>query len=350
MENSELIKFEVGLIKRVSNAINVTSKVLALAEPQLIPYRKKDKWGFCTPDKRIVIDCIYDSALRFSEGFARVELNDKYGFINKLGIIVISCRYDKVWNFRDGLAKIERFFSELCEDDVAIDDYGNRQGEIGFIDKFGNEVINCRYNYAANFYEGFSKVKLNNKYGFIDKLGNEVIPFIYDYAGDFNEGLAMVKLDDKYGFIDKYGSEIVPLIYDGADNFNEGLARVNINEVGCKVNGAEDVINRYGFIDKLGNEVIPLKYLGASNFKEGLARVRDEIIFSEYRMLGFLEVTIKDNNSFIDKLGNEVIVKNPNCYYIKDFYDGLSIVIFGKKINAFIDKSGNLTITKYDED
>ena len=82
MENNKLIKYENGLVKKVSNAIDVTNKLLALSEPPLIPYRKRDKWGYCTPDKKIVIECIYDSASRFSEEFASVKLNGKYGFIN----------------------------------------------------------------------------------------------------------------------------------------------------------------------------------------------------------------------------------------------------------------------------
>jgi len=58
VENNEIIKYEGGLIKHVSNAISITNKLLVLTEPQLIPYRKGDKWGFCTPDKKVVIDCI----------------------------------------------------------------------------------------------------------------------------------------------------------------------------------------------------------------------------------------------------------------------------------------------------
>lgn len=41
MENNELIKYHGGLIKRVSNAISVTNKLLVLAEPQLIPLPQK---------------------------------------------------------------------------------------------------------------------------------------------------------------------------------------------------------------------------------------------------------------------------------------------------------------------
>jgi len=40
---------------------------------ELIPYRKGDKWGYCTPDKKIVIAPKYDDGTRFfDEGLAWV--------------------------------------------------------------------------------------------------------------------------------------------------------------------------------------------------------------------------------------------------------------------------------------
>jgi len=40
---------------------------------ELIPYRKGDKWGYCTPDKKIVIAPKYDDSTRFfDEGLAWV--------------------------------------------------------------------------------------------------------------------------------------------------------------------------------------------------------------------------------------------------------------------------------------
>ena len=41
---------------------------------ELIPYRKGNKWGFCTSDKEIKIECVYDHCWRFSEGLAAVAL------------------------------------------------------------------------------------------------------------------------------------------------------------------------------------------------------------------------------------------------------------------------------------
>ncbi len=53
--------------------------------PELIPYRKGDKWGFCDRNKKIVIGCKYDFAGPFSEGLSIVKLNGKWGFIDANG-------------------------------------------------------------------------------------------------------------------------------------------------------------------------------------------------------------------------------------------------------------------------
>ena len=78
-----------------------------VVEQQLIPYRKKDKWGFCTPDKKIVIPCIYDFNGTFREGLAKVKRNGKLGLINKSGQLVIPCIYDEVVDFSDELANVK---------------------------------------------------------------------------------------------------------------------------------------------------------------------------------------------------------------------------------------------------
>ena len=186
--------------------------------PELIPYRKGDKWGFCLlsqksdKGKKIIIPCIYDRTDRFMDGLALVKLNGKYGFVNKEGKEIISLKYDDAGNFKEGLAP----------------------------------------------------VKLNNKWGYINIEGKEVIPLKFDstFPEYFNEGLAKVKkeidrikTDDslfsvhiyKYGFINKEGKEVIPFKYDDASDFSEGLARVLLN-------------HKEGFINKEGKVVIPFKY------------------------------------------------------------------------------------------
>jgi hypothetical protein len=58
---------------------------LGICQPELIPYRKGDKWGFCDRNKKIVIPIKYDLVWPFSEELAAVKLNGKLGYIDKEG-------------------------------------------------------------------------------------------------------------------------------------------------------------------------------------------------------------------------------------------------------------------------
>ena len=111
----------------------------------------------------------------------------------------------------------------------------------------------------------YSVANKDNKWGFIDRNGNEVIPCKYDYADWFSEKLILVELNDKWGFIDKDGNEVVPCKYNPDKetyiNFEEGFARVISEDYKC------------GFIDETGNEAIPCKYDEVTHFTEGLAAV-----------------------------------------------------------------------------
>jgi hypothetical protein len=52
---------------------------------ELIPYRKGNKWGYCTPDKKVVVQPKYDKVNIFSEGLAAVRMGNKWGFIDSNG-------------------------------------------------------------------------------------------------------------------------------------------------------------------------------------------------------------------------------------------------------------------------
>lgn len=63
--------------------------------------------GFIDGCGRVVIEPVYDSALEFSEGLARVEKNGKFGFIDKSGKVVIDFYLDFAWFFHEGKALAE---------------------------------------------------------------------------------------------------------------------------------------------------------------------------------------------------------------------------------------------------
>ena len=248
----------------------------------------------------------YDAVGDFHDGLALVYKGDKYGFIDKMGNEVIPCVYDFSeevdLNFHDGLAFV-------------------RQGEKHFfINKKGKEAFPYNYDTGLNFSEGLALVWKERKCGYIDTNGNEVIPLTDKYYGrNFSDGMAMVRNDEgKYGFIDKKGKLVIPMSFDVGEGgetseFHEGFAVICKNE-------------KYGYIDKSGKEVIPCKYDAANDFNDGMALVA---------------INDKDNGyqfGYIDTEGKEVIP----CQYCPagSFSDGLAIVAKDLKF-TIIDKKGN---------
>ena len=63
--------------------------------------------GFIDGCGRVVVEPVYDSALEFREGLARVKKDGKFGFIDKSGNVVIDFYLDFAWFFHEGLALAE---------------------------------------------------------------------------------------------------------------------------------------------------------------------------------------------------------------------------------------------------
>lgn len=303
----------------------------------LIPYRRGRKWGFCTVDKRLVVDYLYDDVKAFSEGLAAVNKNGKWGYIGETGNEIINCKYDGAFSFKEGVA-------------LVISNYG-----CGLIDKDGSIVIPCRYLklYSCNnglvayknftFYQNillqvglvsnekyFSWLSDTgvNKFGCMDKKGNKVIPSIYEKIGIFREGLAPVQVDSKFGYIDIKGKIILYPIYYWAHEFNENLAAVKIFE------SSKSVEPLTMFIDKSGGVKLKCKYHDVYSFSEGLALVVERN-----------KTTYARKSGYIDKTGREVIA----CKYVfaSSFSEGLAAVSQIEKYvynYGYIDKSDKIII------
>lgn len=241
----------------------------------------------------------YDYVGDFQDGMAIVNKGEKIGFIDKMGNEVIPCIYDFMedadCSFREGLAFV-------------------RQGDkYFFIDKEGKKPFDFKYGSANNFSEGLAVVWKDGKCGYIDTKGNEVIALTdKQFYSDFSDGLAAVSKDGKYGFIDKTGKLVIPFDYEQLEpeeepSFHEGLAAVGKN-------------GKYGYIDKNGKEIVPFKFDSAFDFSEGMAVVAQN-----------------DKWGFVDKNGNIVIP----CEYesANSFSEGYAVVSKDEKY-FFIDKNG----------
>jgi len=332
MSQDDLIKYEGAMIRQVNNAIIVTNKLLALTEPQLIPYRKKDKWGFCTPDKTIIIDCIYDNVGHFSNGLARVEMKRTCGFIDTKGNVAIPLIYDCMFIKSD-------FSHELAAVAVA-----GKPG-FGFINKAEETIIPFVFEYAKKFTDGLATVRSKGKWGFVNNKGEIAIPFTFDHARMFADGLAKVEIDKKWWFIDKEGNfKIDCSIYDDIHEFEQGKALAELS-------GEAGFINQEGEFTKVsidekaffstGYYFEGLVYDGKSNF---LDRVGNLIInFEEYESLGqfsegLLDVALAVNGKcgFVHKTGKKI-----PCIYdeTESFFNGLAKVKLNGKW-GYINKEG----------
>jgi len=106
-----------------------------------------------------------------------------------------------------------------------------KNGEWGYLDRAGNEVIPFRYKRASPFHNGLAIVYVSeNKMGFIDKNATFVIPPKFEFARHFSEGIAAVEKDGKWGYIDRNGKPITSFRYDMVSNFKNGRAKAYIQE------------------------------------------------------------------------------------------------------------------------
>jgi len=122
-----------------------------------------------------------------------------------------------------------------------------KNGKYGLSDASGNVILKPKYDYIAEFVNGYAKMELKDKYGLIDPSGKEIVPPKYDYIADFVDRYARVQSNEKYGFIDLTGKEIVPTKYDHVRDFLDGIAGIELEE-------------NWGLVDTLGNVLVVPKY------------------------------------------------------------------------------------------
>jgi len=95
--SSDNINSDNGLISYTGEEINFV--------PVQSPTTKK--WGYTDPiTGEQVIPCQFESANKFCEGLAAVQLNGKCGYIDHNGNFAIPCKYNKAGDFSKGIAEV----------------------------------------------------------------------------------------------------------------------------------------------------------------------------------------------------------------------------------------------------
>ena len=135
-------------------------------------------------------------------GLVRSEQSNKIGPKNK-NLVQLTPEFIEAIQKYDQLSLFSEGYAAVC-----------KNGKWGYIDKTGQEVIPCKYDWANTFHEGLASVRFSydSGYGFIDTTGREVIRHRREIAvpGDFSEGLVVVKNEgnDHFFVLDKEGRKV----------------------------------------------------------------------------------------------------------------------------------------------
>jgi WG containing repeat len=169
--------------------------------------------GFMDKTQKVIIKPRQGIVGNFHDGRAMFRLlggddnlRYKYGFIDKTGKVVIELVWDGAMKFSDGVAIVE-----------------SRTNGKAVIDTSGKVIIDFKKANIAefldigSFHEGLGRIKVlaalkdslpKPIYGFIDKTGKVVIKPRFQIVSQFNSGLAFVQCENGDGYIDKTGNII----------------------------------------------------------------------------------------------------------------------------------------------
>ncbi len=387
-----------------STTIVLISSVISFAhcaaqsyDLSLIPYRKGDKWGYCDPQKKVIIAPQFTETSFFEGALCIAKADSYYCVINRKGNVVFrSTRYTHVINSGAEFVTGENSYSAQVFDaqgNAVTKKYNgvenfNKYGYLpvtadfvkkGLLDRSFNEVVPPKYGSIEFFTKDLIRIYDPGlkKYGLYDLNGKRQFATSYDMIYPPGEGLMMVRKDDHYGFIDMQGNEVIAARYDKetpvriqrGERFNEYTYEA-FNYDGF-YGGRAVVVEKgmAGYLDKSGNTVIPFVFEKAFGFQCNYAWVMKSgkwgmidksgsyvlkpiytgptyLSAKELEVLdgfheGLVAVAVDSLYGYADTTGKMVL---PFMYTrAEPFFDGLAAVYAGDKL-GMINRRGEMVI------
>jgi hypothetical protein len=158
-----------------------------------------------------------------------------------------------------------RQFMDSKDKEIKSKNIGLSKGLIKFYNNIDPLFLPyIKYDFVGNLYNGYAKVRFNDKWNFIDIQGKLVSPNQwFDSVGIFTNGYAWVKLNSKFNFIDTQRKLVSPnQWFDSVGIFTNGYAWVRLND-------------KWNYIDTRGKLLSPnLWFNAADDFYDGSALVK----------------------------------------------------------------------------
>lgn len=200
--------------------------------------------------KPIVSQKVEIASIVSNDGYIIVTNNNKFGVIDTTGKVIIDCIYEGILNFSNISHHNIKETSNLFENDFLK---AKIKGKWGYIDKTGKTIIPFKYDNAENFRNGIASVTIGNMYDLknctyylIDTTGKILLKA--KHWGDSTNGF-------QYNDFMPNGLGIIPLNKKGISCIGEYYGEVELNY--GKTNKY-----KYGFFDNFGNQITPMIYNG----------------------------------------------------------------------------------------
>lgn len=190
----------------------------------------------------------------------------------------------------------------------------DEEGYIGYVDRYGKNIVPCIYEEANDFFEGRARVGKGNQWQYINRVGKVISDSIFARGMDFEEGRACVGFTSGVaGYVDTNGQVVNPSVYEDCSPYFNGFSSV-------KKNG------RWGLINREGNLILDCKYEWPLGYSEGLVPVCEN-----------------DRWSYVDTFGRTMIQMPDSISYCGAYLCGSAFVCAGEKF-GMINSSGGITV------
>lgn len=172
----------------------------------------------------------------FHDGYVVMKRRGNFGLLTSRGKQTLSTKYDSLILENLSIGRVEMYLGNtwLYKD---VDDFEGEPHKNSY-------TLYNEYSYPS---EGYSKVKIGERYGFMDYLGRLRLSCRYEAVKNFSEGLAPFALNKRWGFINK--EDIITL----QPRYEDLFGLIN-NTAKAKSRGL------WGVIDKEGKVIIPFDY------------------------------------------------------------------------------------------
>ncbi len=260
----------------------------------------------------------------------------------------------------------------------------NPEGKYGFVDKYGDTIIDCKYDYAENFSGGLALVKNNLRYKLVDTTGMlhdldkyDSTAFFRHDMGEYHSGLPIIKKLWNCAYISSGGDVYLDLPYQDATSFFGGKAKVidgdrynYISKNGLLLGSwrmIEDDYHaikkddKFGYIDRNGKLKIDYRFENAKDFEDGFAQISNGKFWAVIDKSGerisdwYEEIeSFNGKTAIVKKLGNIGFI-NREGKFMEQWYKSIEPLEFGlykvKKYEQFaiVNNDGYLVTQWFDK-